>query len=234
MTKTPSGQYLIESFGRKQGRSFTAEKTQIFDQILPERKIHIQEGTPLTPSELFPSQCTEYWLEIGFGNGEHLAHQVSSNPHIGMIGGEVYTHGVAACLKELQTNQEALNRTRIYIDDIRILLDYLPENSLDKAFILFPDPWPKTKQQKRRLIKQDLLTQLGRVMKQGSQLHIATDHHEYAQWIVAHITASPHFAWHINSKQDWLTAPTHHIETRYQQKNKAQTDYPVFINATCL
>jgi len=226
---------LIQSFGRRKGRPFTKEKEDLIDNLLPGIKIKLPDSKNSDPKDFFDIDKIniadkEIWLEIGFGDGEHLFHNVVENPDILMIGGEVYAHGIASLLKKIASDNSAKDRIRIFADDIRLLLATLNDNSIDKIFVLFPDPWPKKKQNKRRLLNSQFFEELSRVMKSDSVVHIATDHHEYAEFILQQMYESSKFEWMAKSKNDWLTPNPHHIETKYQLKNKAETDYPVFLN----
>jgi len=226
---------LIQSFGRRKGRPFTKEKEDLISNLLPDINIELPENENSNPKSFFDNNEVdisnkELWLEIGFGDGNHLFHNVENNSDILMIGGEVYAHGIASLLKKITSNILTKARTRIFADDIRLLLSKLQDNSIDKIFVLFPDPWPKKKQNKRRLLNSGFFKELSRVMKKDAIVHIATDHHEYAEFILQQMFESESFEWTAKCKQDWMTPNKYHIETKYQIKNKAETDYPIFLN----
>ena len=117
--------------------------------------------TPLDPSAIFGGK--EIWLEIGFGGGEHLAHQAKNNPDVGFIGCEPFVNGVAMLLGKIE--REKIANIRIYPGDVRDLFDVLPEKSIAKAFLLYPDPWPKKRHHRRRFVTPDHLWPLARVMQ---------------------------------------------------------------------
>ncbi len=197
------------------------------DTLLPSLLIDLPEG-PLAPETLFPTQ-KEYWLEIGFGGGEHLAHQASLYRTIGIIGCEPYLNGVAGLLKHI--DDEQLNNIRIYADDARLLMEKLPAASITKAFILYPDPWPKARHKKRRLIQTPLLDSLARIMAPGGQLRIATDDDDYCTWILEHALPHPSFTWQANTCADWLDAPADWTTTRYEQKKAVDRGLtPSYLN----
>ncbi|MBY0406389.1 MAG: tRNA (guanosine(46)-N7)-methyltransferase TrmB [Rickettsiales bacterium] len=162
------------------------------------------------------SPINEYWLEIGFGGGEHLAHQASLNPHVGLIGCEPYLNGVAGLLKHI--DDEHLTNIRIYGDDARLLMAKLPDACLTKAFILYPDPWPKARHKKRRIVNTTLLNELARLIKPGGELRLATDDDDYCTWMLEHTLPHPAFTWQAHEAKDWLTPPSGWITTRYEQK----------------
>ncbi len=209
----------LPSFGRKHGRALKIGKNTLLETLLPTLLIDAQELSGLK---------TPVHLEIGYGNGEHLCGRAQENPEITFIGCEVYEHGIAACLKHIQEHK--LTNIRLYRDDARILLDALPSACLNKLYLLFPDPWPKKKHHKRRILNQEMLALLHRVMAKNAELSLATDHHLYARWMLVHLLHHDGFESLARSKSDWLTPPKGHTRTRYQEKNKANTHYPIFLN----
>lgn len=156
------------------------------------------------------------WLEIGFGGGEHLAHQAALHPNIGMIGCEPYENGMADMLKHIDTHK--LDNIRVFSDDARLLMEKLPEASIERVFILYPDPWPKSRHHKRRLVSTETLDMVARILKPGGLLRLATDHEGYATWILERLLAHNNFSWTANSCEDWLNPPSDWISTRYEQK----------------
>lgn len=225
----------IQSFGRRKGRTLTKEKEKLLTDILPHVKIDLRNRRNINPKDFFSNQTQtiakkKLWLEIGFGDGEHLFHNVENHSDILMIGSEVYLHGIASLLKKINSNISTKDKIRIFPDDVRLLLSKLKSDSIDKIFILFPDPWPKKRQNKRRLLNKEFFKELSRVMKKEAVLHIATDHHEYAEFILKNMFDSSCFKWTAESKEDWLTPNKYYIKTKYQLKNKAETEYPIFLN----
>ncbi len=219
----------IRSFGRKQGRAPKGERQVAMESLLPELSIDLNLSSLDTIEALFSKRFKHYAMEIGFGAGEHLHHQAASNPNWGFIGCEPFLNGVAGLLH--QVKQRPIDNIRVWQEDARILLEKLPDRSIDNVFILFPDPWPKTKHHKRRLIKNDLLTELARVMKPSALLRMATDHHDYAAWMLAHILKHPSFLWNATNKRDWQTPPSDWVATRYQEKALA-SDITTYIDCT--
>jgi tRNA (guanine-N7-)-methyltransferase len=137
----------------------------------------------------------DVWLEIGFGGGEHLAWQLEANPDVGVIGCEPFIRGVAGIIKRLDESGENLRaRLRIHNDDARFALDWLPEASIGRVFVLFPDPWPKKRHRKRRLLNPDVLTALARVMRRGAMLRFATDIADYGDMVEEHMAPRMDFA----------------------------------------
>ncbi len=207
----------LRSFGRRSARKLTPRKEALQRLRLPELRVAMPEdGKYIDLQSLFSSACTEYALEIGFGGGEHLAAQAAANPQLGFMGCEPFVDGVMKLVTAVEDRN--LANVRIHDDDARALLERLPDASLDRAYILFPDPWPKTKHQKRRIVNPHTLGLLARVLKPGAELRLASDHYEYVEWMLVHLLADPHFTWLANGPQDFEQEPEDWIKTRYQQK----------------
>ena len=162
------------------------------------------------------SSISDVWLEIGFGAGEHLLQQALANPHVGLIGAEPYEAGVAKLLSKIAGEPPA--NLRIHEGDARDILEALPEASLGRIFLLFPDPWPKTRHHKRRFIQSEMLDQLARVMKSGAELRVASDDAGYVAWTLERALAHPAFAWMAERANDWKTRPPSWPQTRYEAK----------------
>ena len=175
---------------------------------------HAAPGS-LDPVSLF-DRVDEVWLEIGFGGGEHVSGQARRHPQTGMLASEVFFEGIAKLLGQIEN--DALTNVRIWPEDARELIDALRSDSVDRAFILFPDPWPKVRHQKRRLIQPVFLDALARVMKPGGRVRFATDVRSYADEALQKFLTHPSFDWLAHTADDWRLAPADHIETRYQAK----------------
>ncbi len=184
-------------------------------------------GTGLAPAALFDFPIREAWLEIGFGGGEHLAVQAADHPDVGMIGCEPYVNGIASLLA--QVDDRGLRNVRIRCGDARDLLDALEEASLDRVFILFPDPWPKVRHHRRRLVGTETLAALARVMKDGAELRLATDHTDYGRWMLAHIGRHPAFRWTAQAPADWKERSDDWPATRYEAKAKARGEVCLYL-----
>ena len=162
----------------------------------------------------------EVWLEIGFGGGEHLIAQAEANPHIGLIGCEPFQDGVAKVIAEIDAKE--LRNILLHPDDARDLLRWLPAASISRAFILFPDPWPKKRHIKRRLLNPHTLDLLARVMQPGAELRFATDIADYVRTALLAITIHEGFRWPATGPADWRVRPADWPETRYEQKAKRE------------
>src|SRR5439155_8581182 len=131
------------------------------------------------PRALQPD-ATQVWLEVGFGGGEHLAEQAARRPDVLMLGAEPFLNGVASALRHI--DERGLANVRLHAGDARELMAALPDASLDRLIVLFPDPWPKARHHKRRLIQPAFLDEAARLLKRGGRLRFATDWADYADW----------------------------------------------------
>ncbi|MDF1719862.1 MAG: tRNA (guanine(46)-N(7))-methyltransferase TrmB [Minwuia sp.] len=207
-------------YGRRQGKKRSARQQHLLDDVLPRFR-----ADPADPTEGCAGD-TPVWLEIGFGGAEHLVGQAVANPDVRLIGCEPFLEGVVKALDGIEA--AALRNVRIHDEDVRPLLDQLPDACIDRVFILFPDPWPKTRHHKRRIVSDTTLDSLARVMRPGAMLRIATDHMGYGRWILFHVLRHPAFRWTADSVRDWLDVPPDHVTTRYQSKLLAGST-PLFL-----
>ena len=169
-------------YGRKKGRKLSPQATSILQDLLPKVQILPSED-PINPKLLFKNNNPLY-LEIGFGMGDHLISLIQTENKVNFIGCEPFVNGVSAVLQEchnLELNHEQL---KIYMQDARQLVGRLPNNCIDKLFILFPDPWSKARHHKRRIIHPHTIGQFIRILKPSGLLRIATDDQDYMQWII--------------------------------------------------
>jgi len=166
-------------------------------------------------------------LEVGFGAGEHLADQARCAPGTGFIGSDVFENGVVKLVEEAK--RLGLANLRLFIDDARLLLDALPESSLARAFILFPDPWPKQRHHKRRFVSTATLDRLAYALADGAELRLATDDMAYLRWMLERLTAHRAFEWLARRPGDWRTRPPDWPATRYEEKALAAGRQPVFL-----
>ena len=166
------------------------------------------------------------WLEIGFGGGEHLAEQAARNPDVLLIGAEPFQNGVASAVRHI--DERGLANVRLHAGDARELVEALPANVVNRVFILFPDPWPKARHHKRRLMTEPFIADLARVLRPGGVLRFATDWRDYAAWTLERVERSPLFQWTAESAADWREAPPDHAPTRYEAKRLGDSA-PLFL-----
>lgn len=208
-------------YGRRQGSALSPARQARLDKWLPEIEIIFSEQEPcLAPEKHFEADLKDHWLEIGFGKGEHLADQAQAHPDIGMIGCEPFLNGVSGLVDLV--DQQKLSNVRIFRDDARLMMDSLADSSIGRAFILFPDPWPKARHHKRRMVSAGNIAVLSRIMKDGAELRIGTDHMEYCRWIMAHMLENPDFIWVCENPENWRVRPADWPSSRYEIKSLAQ------------
>jgi tRNA (guanine-N7-)-methyltransferase len=214
-------------YGRRRGRPLRAGQAERKSALLPRLAVALPENGGLDPTALFSTPPREVWLEIGFGGGEHLAEQAERHPDIGFIGCEVFENGVAKLLGEI--DRRGLANVRVHADDARPLLAALPARSIGRVFILFPDPWPKARHHKRRLIAPATLDRLAEIMTDRAELRLATDDPGYLAWMLEHVTAHPAFVWTARRPADWRERPPDWPATRYETKARKAGRAPAFL-----
>ncbi len=219
-------------YGRRAGRPLRAGARALLKTLLPEIAIELPPHEELLNlGALFGPVCATQdrpvWLEIGFGAGEHLAWQAERQPRAGLIGAEVFTQGVARMLRRVRDAE--LQNVRLYRGDARDLLAALPSDILARVFILFPDPWPKKRHRKRRIVGRETLDFLASAMQGGAELRLATDDMDYAAWMLECLRIHPDFEWLARGPADWRSRPDDWPPTRYEAKALAQGRPPVFL-----
>jgi tRNA (guanine-N7-)-methyltransferase len=178
------------------------------DQLLP--KVALDLAQPLAGA------ASRVWLEIGFGGGEHLAHQAALNPDVTVIGAEAFLNGVAKLLAEVDAR--GLSNVKIHYGDARALLEALPDNCLERVYLLYPDPWPKERQKKRRFVNAENLAHIQRVLKPGAQFWFASDIEDYVDWTREHVTASKLFIEEGDAREPF----ENWTQTRYEAKARRE------------
>lgn len=214
-------------YGRRRGRPLRPGRRRLTESLLPQIAITLPREGPLDPETLFPAPPPAVWLEIGFGGGEHLAEQAERHRAIGLIGCEAFENGIARLLGDIARRD--IDNIRIFADDARLVLDALLPASIGRVFILFPDPWPKRRHHKRRLVAPATLDRLAIVMQPGAELRLASDDPDYLAWMLEHVTAHPDFVWLARRPADWRERPADWSATRYEQKARAAGRIPVFL-----
>ena len=223
--RPPGGE--LRSFGRRRGRALSARQQELVGDVLPRLALDLSHPAPSTLSGMFASPVEDVWLEIGFGGGEHLLWQADRNRSVGFIGCEPFLDGVVKVVAGVA--DVGLGNVRLHPDDARPLLRWLPAGSISRAFVLFPDPWPKKRHQKRRLVAPPLLDMLARAMRPGAELRIGTDIPDYARTILLSILPHPGFIWPAVGPRDWQERPVDWPPTRYEQKALREGRRPVYL-----
>ncbi|HEX8232456.1 MAG TPA: tRNA (guanosine(46)-N7)-methyltransferase TrmB [Caulobacteraceae bacterium] len=180
----------------------------------------------IDPRALAP-EARMVWVEIGFGGGEHLAAQGERNPQVLLLGAEPFVNGQASLLTQVEAKR--LGNVRIHPGDARELLAVLSDGSVERLFILFPDPWPKARHHKRRLIQAETVAEFARVLAPGGRLRFATDWRDYADWTLERVLRSSLFDWPAERADDWRLPALDHVTTRYEAKRLGDCA-PVFFD----
>lgn len=217
-------------YGRRQGRALKNDRARVIKDILPNITIPTtlrQEQQKTPPHACFDTQCSEYWLEIGFGHGEHLTALTQQNPHIGYIGAEPFINGMASFLMDIEHNNH--NNIRVSMDDGMIIARSIKPASLDGIYILNPDPWHKKRHHKRRIINQGNLDVFAKILKPGAQLVMTTDVPYLAEWMCTQTSNHPAFEWSAESQSDWNDKPKEWITTRYEEKGAKGAKKMVYL-----
>jgi tRNA (guanine-N7-)-methyltransferase len=217
-------------YGRIKGKSLRPNQEAWLDEDLAAlspgavSRDENPDRTPLVLAARFGGKPV--WLEVGFGGGEHLVHQAGLHPEVGIIGCEPFINGVAMLLGKIR--KAGVDNLAVHPGDVRDLFDVLPEASIAKAFLLYPDPWPKKKHHRRRFVTPEYLGPLARVMKPGAELRIATDIPDYVRQALEEVPRAG-FAWLAERPGDWRTPWDDWISTRYEQKALREGRVPHYL-----
>ena len=215
--KTPATPWR-NFYGRIRGQSLNARQEQDLDEVLPKFRLENVSREENPEREMLNidaiRDCKPVWLEVGFGSGEHIVHQARANPDVLMIGCEIYVNGVASLLGKIR--REGVTNIMIHAGDARDLLDVLPADSLDKMFLLYPDPWPKARHHRRRFVTPEHLDPLAEKLKSGHEFRVATDIEDYVRQTLEEV---PRAGFTLTEASDDLSTPWDDwFSTRYEQK----------------
>ena len=203
-------------YGRRQGHKLREGQAALVEDMLP--RLTAPDG-PLDAPTLFgdaPDQARPLELEIGFGGGEHLAAQAAARPDTGFIGCEPFLNGVVTALAHIR--DAGLDNVRLHMGDALEILDRLPDASLSRVYLLHPDPWPKARHAKRRMVNPGPLDLIARKLVPGGEFRLGTDDPTYCRWAMMVMNTRRDFAWAANGPADFLTRPADWPETRYERK----------------
>jgi tRNA (guanine-N7-)-methyltransferase len=218
----------LRSYGRRRGRRLSERKEKLLKELLPRLRLDFGPPAPNVLKDLFPIPVREVWLEIGFGAGEHLLWQADRHENVGFIGCEPFVNGVTSLLGAIEARGHA--NIRIHDGDARDVLAWLPERSLGRIFVLFPDPWPKKRQLKRRLLSSETVSRLARVLAPGGELRFASDSGDYAASALLMLSRGGAFDWLAERSSDWRSRPDDWPETRYERKALSEGRKPAYLS----
>ena len=207
----------VRFYGRRKGHDLKPGRQRLVTETLP--FLRLPDPLPADLKTLFGRPVCDVWLEIGFGAGEHLVHQARTHPDIGFIGAEPYINGIGALIAAVTSPDERIDTVRIHDEDARTLLPRLPDASIGRLFVLFPDPWHKARHNKRRLISAETIDEFARILAPGAEFRFASDDDGYVRWTLARVTRHPAFVWTAKGPSNWRNRWDDAIATRYETKN---------------
>ncbi len=219
-------------YGRRKGKGLRPSQEKYLDEDLaalspgPVSWDENPDRDPLDLKAIFPN-AEEYWLEIGFGGGEHLVHQAALNPKAGIIGCEPYINGVAMLLGKVR--MAGVENLRIHPGDARDLFDVIPNGALRRVFLLYPDPWPKKRHHRRRFVTPEHLEPLAEKMASGAILRVATDIEDYVRQTLEEVAFKGGFQWLAEGPSDWREPWDDWLSTRYEQKALREGRVPHYL-----
>lgn len=218
--------------GRRHGKALRVRQRRLLAEDLPElvppgvAPADNPSRAPVDPRAWFGDK-RPVWLEVGFGGGEHLVRVAAENPDVALIGCEPFMNGVAMALAGIRAT--GVGNIRIYPGDVRDLFDVLPQGSLARVFLLYPDPWPKARHHKRRFVTQGYLRPLARAMAPGAELRLATDIGDYARQALLEVPKAG-LSWTATGPADWRLPWPGWEATRYEAKALAACRRPVYLS----
>ena len=224
----PPSDHRRRLYGRRLGRPLKPGRESALAEWLPRLRVTVPNQGKLDPAALFGASVDEVWLEVGFGSGEHLLAQARANPRVGIIGCEPFINGMAALLAEIAREPAHAANIAVLMDDARPLIAALPDGALGRVFVLFPDPWPKARHEKRRFISPANLDELARVLRPGGELRVASDDEGYIEWTLEQVPGHAAFE-PLRSPAQWRERPAGWPPTRYEAKAVLQGRKPAFF-----
>lgn len=228
---TPKTRPYRNFYGRLKGKALRDSQKEYLDQDLARLSPGAvgwdenPDRLPLDLKSLFGGRPV--WLEVGFGGGEHMVHQARQNPDVGIIGCEPYINGVAMLLGKIR--EAGVENVAVHPGDVRDLFDVLPDGSIDRAFLLYPDPWPKARHHRRRFVTPEHLDPLARVLKKGAIFRVATDIPDYVRQTMEQMMTRNDFEWLANGPDDWRKPWGDWISTRYEKKALREGRVPHYM-----
>ena len=213
-------------FGRRKGHALKPRQAALFETLLPKLALDLDRGAPADLRALF--ECaSDVRLESGFGGGEHLVAEAVQNPAIGFIGIEPFINGMAKALAAI--DERGLSNIRLHHGDATEVLTWLPDASLARFDLLYPDPWPKRRHWKRRFVQENSLAQIARIVRPGGEFRFVTDWPDYAAWTLRHLMRAPAFEWTAERADDWRLPWPGFTSTRYEAKAKREGRVPCYL-----
>ncbi|MFL6734256.1 MAG: tRNA (guanine(46)-N(7))-methyltransferase TrmB [Sphingomicrobium sp.] len=216
---------LNRLYGRSTGHKLRQGQQELVDKLLPQ--IAVPAEGEVTAERLF-GEARPLHFEIGFGSGEHLAYRADLLPDHGFIGAEPFLNGVATAL--VHVRDKHLANVRLWNNDALAVLRRIPDGALSFVYLLHPDPWPKARHSKRRMVNDGPLKLIASKLKPGGEFRIATDHPIYLEWTLMVMERwTETFEWLAEKPADFLDPPGGWIETRYGAKSRREGRRPYYL-----
>jgi tRNA (guanine-N7-)-methyltransferase len=213
-------------FGRRKGHKLRPRQAALFDSLLPKLALNLAARPPSDLRKLFDG-VEDVRLEIGFGGGERLAAEAGQNPRTGFIGCERFVNGMAKALSLIE--QGGLSNIRLHHGDASELIAWLPQGSLARVDLIYPDPWPKRRHWKRRFVQAASIAKIAQILQDDGEFRFATDIPDYAAWTLRHLARPPDFIWTAECADDWREPWVNFSSTRYEIKAKRAGRVPCYL-----
>ena len=204
-------------YGRRHGHKLRQGQAALVERLLPE--IAVPGGGTLDAPRLF-GDARPLELEIGFGKAEHLATQAAARPQSGFIGCEPFLDGIVGALSKI--DEERLANVRLHMGDALEVLERLPDASLERVYLLHPDPWPKARHAKRRFVNHGPIDLIAAKLRPGGEFRLGTDHPVYCRWAMMIMGTRRDFRWLAETARDFMLRPGDWPETRYEGKARRE------------
>ncbi|MEM9436660.1 MAG: tRNA (guanine(46)-N(7))-methyltransferase TrmB [Pseudomonadota bacterium] len=216
-------------YGRIKGKTLKPAQERDLAELLPKVAlpgVSWEDNPARELLDLALFEGRELWLEVGFGGGEHLAAQALAHPDKVFIGCEPFVNGVAMLLGKLR--REGISNVWVHPGDARDLFDVLPPGTVSRAFVLYPDPWPKARHHRRRFVTAEHLLPLARVVQPGAHFHVATDIPDYVRQTLEEVPKAG-FDWLAERASDWRAPWEDWHRTRYEAKALREGRVPHYL-----
>jgi tRNA (guanine-N7-)-methyltransferase len=214
-------------FGRRKGHALRPHQAALMETLLPRLAVDLGAPAPPDLAQLFAVPVDHVRLEIGFGGGEHMIAQAQEHPRAGFLGVEPFVNGMAKALAAIEA--KGLANIRLHFGDATFLLEWLPQGSITRIDLIYPDPWPKRRHWKRRFVQDRSVAEMARVLRAGGELRFATDIADYAAWTLSRLLRSSAFAWTAERADDWRRPWPGFSGTRYEAKAKRAGRVPCYL-----
>lgn len=214
-------------YGRQRGHKLRPRQERLLEVTLPRLRFLAEQAAD--PHAAFAKAVSEFWIEVGFGGGEHAEALAAAHPHVGLVASEVFENGLCSLLSRLvpegQEGSAPLPpNLRLWPEDARHLVTALPASSVDRLYLMFPDPWPKARHAKRRFVHPAMMPEVARILRPGGEWRVATDDPTYQAWVAECFAASPLFTL---VSQD-AARPEGWPATRYERKAYEAGRHPMW------